>query len=136
MQGAKILGYSRELMVLEKLRAICQQHPDYPYRLSKNRSRDFFDIYELTKDAEDEFAMSCQSHLKKVFEAKEVPLTLLASFWDDSFIDEQRRGFDQVRDTVAGDVQKFDVYVEHVRFLVREIFPGMVSIDNRSRAKH
>lgn len=135
IRGVRILGYSRELMVLEKLRAICQQHPDYQYRLSKNRSRDFYDIYELTKDAGDDFAGGCLVHLIHVFEAKAVPLELLAVFWDDIFIDEQRRGFDQVRDTVSGVVQSFDVYVEHVRFLVKEIFPGVLSVNKSIRHK-
>ena len=32
LRGARITAYSREMLILEKLRAICQQHPDYPYR--------------------------------------------------------------------------------------------------------
>ncbi|MEK6776603.1 MAG: nucleotidyl transferase AbiEii/AbiGii toxin family protein [bacterium] len=39
IQRVRIAGYSRELLVLEKMRAICQQHSDYKYRLSKNRAR-------------------------------------------------------------------------------------------------
>jgi hypothetical protein len=111
------------MLVLEKLRAICQQHPEYPYRLSKNRARDFFDIRELTVDVDNEFPRRCRFHLRRVFEAKEVPLRILSALWDEAFIDEQRRGFDQVRDTVSGNIDNFDVYVEHVRFLVREIYP-------------
>lgn len=121
IQGVEVLGYSRELLVLEKLRAICQQHPDYLYRLSKNRARDFYDIYELTEDADNGFAGRCSEHINKVFEAKEVPLEFISSLWDETFVDEQRRGFDEVRDTVSGDVHDFDVYLEHLRFLVKEI---------------
>ena len=123
--GVTIQGYSRELLVLEKLRAICQQHPDYKYRLSKNRSRDFYDIYELTADYDNAFVQKCSRHINKVFAAKEVPLELLKSIWNDEFIDEQRRGFEQVRDTVLGLVYDFGVYVEHVRFLIRDIYPEM-----------
>lgn len=123
IQGVKILGYSRELLVLEKIRAICQQHPDYAYRLSKNRSRDFYDIYTLTESTDDHFSYRCRHHIEKVFEAKKVPLTILKDLWSDDFIDEQRRGFDQVKDTVSGKVHGFDVYVEHLRFLVKDIYP-------------
>jgi len=123
IQGVRVLGYSRELIVLEKVRAICQQHPNYAYRSSKNRARDFYDIYELTAHAENSFAKSCSRHIIKVFKAKEVPLEFLSSLWDESFVDEQRRGFDEVRDTVSRGVQDFHVYLEHLRFLIKEIYP-------------
>lgn len=126
--GVKILGYSRELLVLEKIRAICQQHPDYKYRLSKNRARDFYDIYEMTAEVDDDFARRCSRHIEKVFKAKEVPLHILGALWKDDFIDGQRRGFDQVKDTVRGELHDFDVYVEHLRFLTREIYPDVTSL--------
>jgi len=119
--GVKIKGYSRELIVLEKIRAICQQHPEYQFRSSKNRARDFYDIYELTTDIDDGFSKRCSKHIQKVFKAKEVPLNFLDDLWRDDFIDEQRRGFDEVKNTVTGNIQDFDVYVEHLRFLVKEI---------------
>lgn len=126
IQGVKVLGYSRELLVLEKLRAICQQHPEYSFRSSKNRARDFYDIYELTSQAGGEFADSCSQHIEKVFAAKEVPLGFLSALWDESFIDEQRRGFDEVKDTVSSRIHDFNVYLEHLRFLVKEIYPGAI----------
>ncbi len=126
IQGVKIFGYSRELLVLEKIRAICQQHPDYAYRSSKNRARDFYDIYELTADIDDGFISACSSQIEKVFRAKEVPLKIVASLWDVDFIDEQRRGFVEVKDTVIGKIHNFDVYVEHLRFFVKDIYPEAV----------
>lgn len=125
IDGVKIMGYSRELLVLEKLRAICQQHPDYEFRLSKNRSRDFYDIYELASDMDEAFVKKCSHHLAKVFAAKEVPLTILKALWNEEFVDEQRRGFDQVKDTVRGRIYDFDVYVEHIRFLILDIYPDL-----------
>ncbi len=123
IDGTKVRAYSREMIVLEKLRAICQQHPKYPYRQRvKNRARDFYDIHCLTVDTSDEFVRSCQHHLKAVFDAKEVPLRILRALWDDdTFIDEFRRGFDQVKDTVRGRLDGFDVYLEHVRFFILDI---------------
>ncbi len=126
IQGVKIFGYSRELLVLEKIRAICQQHPDYAYRSSKNRARDFYDIYELTANTNDDFISRCRSQIEKVFQAKEVPLEILASLWKVDFIDEQRRGFDAVKDTVIGKIHDFDVYVEYLRFFVKDIYPEIV----------
>jgi len=126
IRGVRILGYSRELLVLEKIRAICQQNPQYTYRVSKNRARDFYDIHELTTHGAGMAFRGSEGLIKKVFDAKEVPLHFLAALWDNAFIDEQRRGFDEVKDTVTGPVSDFDVYVEHLRFLVQEIYPSGV----------
>jgi hypothetical protein len=125
INGISILGYSRELIVLEKIRAICQQHPEYKFKLSKNRARDFYDIYELTKNIDDDFAHRCSLHLESVFKAKGVPILFLNSLWEEDFIDKQRRGFDQVKDTVQGKVYDFDFYLENLRFLVKEIYPNI-----------
>ncbi|MFH0878254.1 MAG: nucleotidyl transferase AbiEii/AbiGii toxin family protein [Lentisphaerota bacterium] len=118
------MGYSRELLVLEKIRAICQQDPRYQYRMSKNRARDFYDIHELTVHGTESSFRKSAGIIQKVFEAKNVPLYLLDALWNNAFIDEQRRGFDEVKDTVSGPVYDFDLYVEHLRFLVKEIYPS------------
>jgi predicted nucleotidyltransferase component of viral defense system len=134
IRGSRIQAYSSEMIVLEKLRAICQQHPEYPYRQkSKNRARDFYDIHCLTVDASDAFIQRCQRHLKAVFEIKEVPLSILGALWDDdAFVDGFRRGFNQVKDTVRGRLDAFDVYLEHARFLIQDICPDMSSPTDKS----
>jgi hypothetical protein len=125
--GSKIQAYSKEMLVLEKLRAVCQQHQEYPFRQQrKNRARDFYDIYVLTVDANEEFIARCKRHVKGVFGAKDVGLWLLRSLWDDDdFVDEFRRGFELVKNTVSGNVEHFDTYLEHVRFLIRDICPDI-----------
>ena len=133
IHGISIRAYSREMLVLEKLRAICQQHPDYPYRQqTKNRARDFYDIGVLTTDPSDEFIRRCQRHLKAVFDAKEVPLWILGALWDDSaFIDAFRLGFDQVKNTVRGRLDDFSTYLEHARFLIQDICPEIPDRPNK-----
>jgi len=43
-----IYVYSPEMIVIEKLRAICQQFPDYTHRgRASARARDFYDIHQL-----------------------------------------------------------------------------------------
>jgi len=127
INGIKIRAYSPEMLVLEKIRAICQQHPDYSFRQEgRNRARDLFDIYELTESTDDDFKRRCRNHLKKVFLAKEVPLDILQSLWSDPFIDELRRGFEQVRGTVRKRLFEFDFYVEHLRFFLIEIYPEVL----------
>lgn len=126
LKGITIRAYSREMLVLEKLRAICQQHPEYPYRQqAKNRARDFYDIYYLVTDATNRFIQYCKDHLETVFNSKEVPLHILGALWnDDSFIDGFRRGFTQVKDTVSEPLQEFDFYLESTRFFVLDICPN------------
>lgn len=135
LKGIKIYAYSREMLVLEKLRAICQQHPDYPFRQeTKNRARDFFDIYSLTTEVDKAFISRCRENLEPVFQAKEVPLELLGAISnDEAFVDGFRSGFDQVKDTVRGRVESFDVYLEHVRFLINDISPDTPSGPSASR---
>lgn len=127
IQGVIIQGYTRDLLVLEKIRAICQQHPNYKYRSSKNRARDFYDIYRLTTGnmISADLIETCKVNIQEVFGAKEVPCDLLKALWDEDFINEQRKGFDQVKDTVSRKIDSFDVYVEHLRFLVKDILPDI-----------
>lgn len=119
--GVEIHGYTRELLVLEKLRAICQQHPDYPYSKDKNRARDFYDILQLTQNADEAFLKNCREEIGKVFAAKEVPLRFLNALWDEEFVDYFARGFDEVRENVRGILYPFDTYLEHARFLVEDL---------------
>lgn len=125
--GVKIHGYTKELLVLEKIRAICQQHPSYQFTSNKNRSRDFYDIQRLTQQVDDAFTDKCRRHLEKVFKAKCVPLDLLRVFWDEDFISVQEKGFQEVIDTVRGKTETFEVYVEHIRRLIRMIAPDTIS---------
>jgi len=126
IRGVVIHGYTRELLAMEKLRAICQQHPDYRFRSSKNRARDFYDIYTLCSQMDEGFIRRCRKHLPAVFTAKDVPLSLLKSLWDEDFLSVQRSGFVQVADSTKGTVRDFDVYVEHLRYLIIQIYPDGV----------
>lgn len=82
IEGRQVLVYSPRLIVCEKLRAICQQMPEYLQAIRKghasSRARDFFDIHELTTRftvvfESQEFAVLCA----RVFGAKRVPVDLL-----------------------------------------------------------
>lgn len=121
IRGVVVHGYTRELLAMEKLRAICQQHPDYQFRSSKNRARDFYDIYTLCSKLDEGFVRRCRKHLPAVFAAKDVPLDLLKALWDEDFLAVQRRGFAQVVDSTTGPLLDFDIYVEHLRYLVLQV---------------
>ncbi len=132
VSGITVEGYTKEALVLEKMRAICQQHPSYPYSNHiKNRARDFVDIYHLTSNFDEAFLETCRRHIKQIFEIKHVPIELLSSYWDEEFIDTQRRGFAEVVDSLKRKAYDFNVYLEHLRYLTRELWPS-VKTENHS----
>lgn len=71
--------YSLDMIVIEKLRAICQQMPSYPLVANpRARARDFYDIYTVLERRD--VVLHNQKHLfEDIFAAKGVPLHLL---WD------------------------------------------------------
>lgn len=127
LDGYTIYVYSPEMILCEKLRAICQQMPEYGPIVKRGRpgsprARDFVDIYALT----DATRINLRSEdtrvmLAEMFKAKRVPLQLLNSISD--FREFHRKDFAAVRDTLKAGVQvePFDFYFDHVLKLVNEL---------------
>lgn len=129
LDGYQISVYSPEMIVCEKLRAICQKMPEYANvirreRTGNARARDFFDIHEMiTQGALYLPTEHTQGTLKGMFDAKKVPLSLLGKIGE--FRDFHRVDFDAVRDTVAPGtkVEDFDFYFDYVLELVVKLEP-------------
>lgn len=127
IKSVNIKTYSRELVILEKLRALCQQHPDYPYKDGNARGRDYFDIEQLWSKAiteadfdEETFKADLLKHIQKVFAAKDVDLGLLKKIQEHDFVESQRLNWSSVEQTVAKDVLKpFDYYMENLKEIVK-----------------
>jgi len=120
--------YTPTLIVLEKLRAICQQMDIYNKSIGKEnfgkpRPRDFYDIYSVMTTPG--IVVNLQNaetmyHLKECFKVKRVPLNLISqihttrdfhrleeSKLKDSILDQSTyRGFDFYFDFVIGLIQK------------------------------
>jgi predicted nucleotidyltransferase component of viral defense system len=85
LEGYTLYVYSPEMIVCEKLRAICQQLPDYGHVVQrasiagKSRARDFVDIDTLIKRYGIDLACE-RSHriIREMFRIKKVPLSYLA----------------------------------------------------------
>ncbi len=80
--GLVIYVYSPAMLVVEKLRAICQQMVEYsasvPNPGRSPRARDFFDIYNLIQRFQPDITShTFQDLVKAIFAAKSVPLELL-----------------------------------------------------------
>jgi hypothetical protein len=75
--------YSLEMIAAEKLRAICQQMNEYPYGNKSPRARDFYDIHEIVAGhGIDLTKKENLAVIAAVFEAKKVPMELLAAMND------------------------------------------------------
>ena len=127
VESVFVKTYSRPLIILEKLRAICQQHPDYQFRSTvSNRARDFYDIEQLYMKtlqdrSEDVLINDCKRHLHDVFEAKAVSLDLIEKIFEESFLNIQKMGWISVESSVSGRLSHFEYYVDTLKALVEKI---------------
>jgi predicted nucleotidyltransferase component of viral defense system len=127
--GVDIRAYSRALMIVEKIRSLCQQHPEYELVGVKNRARDYYDIERLfnkyiLEEAESEFYEEARKILPKVFEAKGVDTGLLKKIFEEDFTKIQEAGWSAVKGTVSGKTDEFDYYKENLKKIVNTILSG------------
>jgi predicted nucleotidyltransferase component of viral defense system len=106
--------YTLAMIAVEKIRAICQQMPDYtPRRNPTPRPRDFYDIYAIVKERQLELGTPQNRELlERMFEAKGVPFELLTRI--ESQREFHREAWRQVEETVSGELQAFDFYFDFV----------------------
>jgi predicted nucleotidyltransferase component of viral defense system len=126
LEGFTIYVYTPEMIVFEKLRAICQQMPEYEHYANNPsrsaRARDFFDIYtvfeifRIDMKAKENFEL-----MKNIFDAKRVPLGLIGRI--KNYREYHRPDFDAIRDTVKRDyrLESFDYYFDYVVDKTREL---------------
>lgn len=115
-----IYVYTPEMIVIEKLRAICQQMPEYiemrraSPQAASPRARDFFDIYETITKRNIDLTMPANLELLRlIFDAKRAPLALLARVGETREF--HRPDWAAVETTVAGKkVESFDFYFDFV----------------------
>ena len=120
MDGLQVFVYTTEMLVAEKLRAICQQMPEYGpvvkrARAGSARARDFLDIHALVTNFKLDITTPKNLELVKlVFEAKRVPLELIGKIND--FREFHRPDFKSVMDTVKPGValRDFDFYFDFI----------------------
>jgi hypothetical protein len=110
--------YSAEMIAAEKLRAICQQMPEYalkPY--PTRRARDFFDIHLVVSRTGVDLTLAENLELtRQIFAAKEVPLQLLGNIG--AFREFHRPDWESVRTSTKAQLKDFDYYFDFVVNLV------------------
>jgi predicted nucleotidyltransferase component of viral defense system len=109
-----IYVYSPEMIVIEKLRAICQQMPEYTLRSQPSpRARDFYDIWRVVTAARLNLVTPENIELARhIFAAKRVPLTLLGEVGDQREV--HRPDWPAVVAAVAETLNDFDFYFDFV----------------------
>lgn len=127
--GYVIYVYSPEMIVCEKLRAICQQMPEYGPIIKRDRAgtarpKDFVDIFVLMDVLKLDFTTeTVRETLVSMFAMKKVPLEFLGKV-PDSY-EFHLAGFSSVKDTVASDFQleAFDYYFKYTLALIDQLKP-------------
>jgi predicted nucleotidyltransferase component of viral defense system len=127
--GYVIYVYSPEMIVCEKLRAICQQMPEYgPIvkrdRTGSARARDFVDIFVLTETLKLDLATeAARKTLIAMFEMKKVPLEFLGKVVHT--YEFHLAGFSSVKDTVSPgfNLKDFDHYFKYTLALIDQLKP-------------
>jgi hypothetical protein len=118
LDGHHIFTYSPEMIICEKLRAICQQMAIYAETMKSKRSaraRDFIDIFFLYSTLESDFPSPYHAEmLKEFFEAKHVPLQLIGDIRKER--DFHSQDFERVQSAVRFGISldSFDFYFDFV----------------------
>lgn len=119
LEGYTIYVYTPEMIVIEKIRSICQQMPEYATKIKSHtrsaRARDFFDIYTLIEHFKIDFADKKNIELfKNIFNAKRVPLRLIEKIHQ--YKEYHRPDFEAVKNTVKPGIKlkDFDFYFDYV----------------------
>jgi len=122
LDGYTIYVYTPAMLVIEKIRAICQQMHNYPYGTKSARARDFFDIFILMETCKIDLLKDENIELcKLIFQAKEVPLEFIKRIPETR--DFHEKDFSSVIDTVyAGfKLEDFDYYFDYVVSKTKEL---------------
>jgi predicted nucleotidyltransferase component of viral defense system len=124
LDGTVLLVYTPEMIVIEKLRALCQSIPEYQEIINtariKGRARDFYDIWNICNQFSiDVNSTQNQELIKEIFKAKRVPVSFLNLL--EEYKDLQRENWKSVEDTLGSENKGFDFYFDYVMKLVGEI---------------
>jgi hypothetical protein len=121
VDGYSIYMYSPQMIVFEKLRAICQQLPQYkdiiPSHSPRPRGRDFYDIALICEQhAIDTSTDQSKQLVRLIFATKKVPLSFIEEIPQHSDI--HKNDWQNVKDTLPASEQAklrpFDYYLDFV----------------------
>lgn len=130
IDGLILKVYTPEMILVEKVRALCQTMDKYKGIVNsarpKERARDFYDIWMITQH----FAQLnlTPDLFRNVFAAKRVPLSFLKDF--EVLRERNRNNWDVVRQTIHNEEELYD-YDYYFDFVKELIAPFIDLLDNR-----
>lgn len=133
VDGFDCYVYTPSMIAAEKLRALCQQLPEYPLRAHPTpRARDFFDIFTVSTQAGCDIAARDNLELvRAMFAAKQVDLTLLSFLSSDTQREFHREAWPAVQNAVRGGTSEgFDFYFDFVAAEVRKLIEALDAADS------
>lgn len=109
LDGVILYVYTPEMIIIEKIRALCQSMPEYssivPTAKVKGRARDFYDIWNLCRNFKIDFeSEKNKTMLIDIFNAKQVPIEFLDLLEHNK--DLQRENWSSVESTIPIDDNK------------------------------
>ncbi len=115
--------YTLEMIAVEKLRALCQQLPEYEIKgRGKRRARDFYDIHLIETNGQlDLGSPENQKLLINIFEAKRVHLSLLGKI--ETQREFHREDWPAVINAIGKDDLGFDFYFDHTLKIIERLKP-------------
>jgi len=125
IEGYICYVYSPNMLAAEKLRAICQQMPEYVYvKAKKRRSRDFYDLHALCTTGGIDFAgAEFQETVKNIFKAKQVPLQLLEQIKSAETKAFHETDWTATRDTITEPKRDFGFYHSFIANKIEALEP-------------
>lgn len=119
VDGFKIYVYTPEMIVFEKIRAICQQIPEYKDVIAsfspRARARDFYDIHLIMEMHNIDPSTNVNRELiQHIFQAKKVPTSFINKIKENKNIHVDN--WQSVKDTISPyeELQDFDYYFDFV----------------------
>ena len=119
VDGYKIYVYTPEMIVFEKIRAICQQIPEYKKIITsfspRARARDFYDIHLIMEMHEiDPSTKENVELIQHIFEAKKVPSSFIKEIRNNKTL--HLDNWQSVKDTISPyeELNDFDYYFDFV----------------------
>ena len=116
-----IYVYTLPMLAIEKIRAICQQMPEYEIRVAKTaRARDFYDLHVIVEESKIDLADQENLELaRQIFAAKEVRLQLMGLM--EKYREFHRQDWPSVEATVGPELRPFDFYFDFVLGIVKKL---------------
>jgi hypothetical protein len=126
IDGYTLFAYTPEMIICEKIRALCQQIPEYKEIVKtmtpKSRARDFYDIYALINRFGSDLTLSENIDLlRSILAAKKVPFHFIGKIKESKKLHEE--SYVSLKDTLrtSDRIEDFDYYFDFVIKLVEEI---------------